>query len=402
LSVEEWRLLMRLAMDVNLRTNRVPILKVLAQIGHLGQSPPFVELKTTIHHTACLQSTWPGEGWPTRSVLFLCRVRVVSCRVVSCRVVSCRVVSCALLTFRPSSYSILLWFYIDHVGSAERLDLVALKGVDSTSMNLSVALAEGKLVVQAAAAVTELPIGWQRKKWHHLALISSRKRFQVCVSCRVRVVPCACRVQLIHKLNDDQASDLHVYLDGNLLHTGKLGSAPRKLPAVSFTIGSASAGSGAHASSQQGGASTAAAAVAVAAEHEEPTSTPGWVWRAGQLWVLEDDLNETQIATSYCLGPGYKGTHTTRPTTRHGTTRHTVVNCFCQLLQWSARRVSAAAGVASAGDGVYQEGLGRADEPSRRRRRGRRWSWWRRRHRPQQQHHQRWQRAGPHVVERGS
>jgi hypothetical protein len=193
LSVEEWRLLMRLAMDVKLRTNRVPILKVLAQIGHLGQSPPFVELKTTIHHTACLQSTWPGEGWPTRSALFAC---VVSC-----------VVSCAVLTFCPlSSYSILLWFYIDHVGSAERLDLVALKGVDSAAMNLSVALAEGKLVVQAAAAVTELPIGWQRKKWHHLALISSRKRFQVCaVSCRavLRVVSCcvSCE-QIIYKSNE--------------------------------------------------------------------------------------------------------------------------------------------------------------------------------------------------------
>jgi hypothetical protein len=79
---------------------------------------------------------------------------------------------------------------------------------------------------------------------------------------------------------------LHVFVDGNLLHTGKLGSAPRKLASMTFTVGSAS--------------------------YQGPTADapmPGWVWRAGQLWVLEDDLNETQIATSYCLGPAYKGNH---------------------------------------------------------------------------------------------
>lgn len=189
---------------------------------------------------------------------------------------------------------------------------------------------------------------------------------------------------------NDQASDLHVYLDGNLVHTGKLGSAPRKLPAVSFTIGSASAGSGAHASSQQGGATAA-----TTAEHGEPTSTPGWVWRAGQLWVLEDDLNETQIATSYCLGPGYKGTQR-NATTRHDTRSYTVLPTLAMV----GRRVSTATGVASTGYGVYQEGLGWPDKPPRRRRRrGGRW-WW---HRPQQQHHQRQQCAGrPRVVERGS
>jgi hypothetical protein len=123
-----------------------------------------------------------------------------------------------------------------------------------------VALTEGKLIVQAGATATELQLGWQVKKWHHLALITSRKRFQ--------------------------ASDLHVYVDGNLLHTGKLGSPPRKLPSMSFTVGSAGSAS----QSSTGDA-----------------ATPGWVWRAGQLWVLEEDLNETQIATSYCLGPAYKG-----------------------------------------------------------------------------------------------
>jgi hypothetical protein len=83
-----------------------------------------------------------------------------------------------------------------------------------------------------------------------------------------------------------------VYADGNLLHSGKLGSAPRKLPAVTFTFGS---GDGAGVDNKE----------------EEPA--PGWVWRAGQLWVLEDELNETQIATSYCLGPAYKGTPLFQP-----------------------------------------------------------------------------------------
>lgn len=68
LSVEEWRLLMRLAMDVKFRTRRLPILKVLEKIGRTGQSPPFVELKTTFQEVAGLQSSWPGEGWPAGCV----------------------------------------------------------------------------------------------------------------------------------------------------------------------------------------------------------------------------------------------------------------------------------------------------------------------------------------------
>jgi hypothetical protein len=167
---------MRLAMDTRLRPDRLPVLKVLSRIGHIGQSPPFVELKTTVAQSAALRSTWPGEGWHSRLPprhTFLTFPVLHSFHFI-------------FIFIFQNSFTILLWYYVEHVGSAARLDLLSLRSVDSASLHLSVALAsaEGKLIVQSGVATTpaELPANWQRKKWHHLALVTSRKRFQVFIS----------------------------------------------------------------------------------------------------------------------------------------------------------------------------------------------------------------------------
>lgn len=81
-----------------------------------------------------------------------------------------------------------------------------------------------------------------------------------------------------------------------------MGSASRKMPSLSFVIGTATPTALESTPSVSGSIDEVSSR-----SEEEQNSKPGWVWRAGQLWVLEDELNDTQIATSYCLGPSYKG-----------------------------------------------------------------------------------------------